>query len=205
MRPLQLQGKRFGRLLVIKPAGKSGAHNQWECLCDCGAIVIAKAGYLGAGKKLSCGCLVRDATGDRFRRHGHSSSSGQRSPTWNSWYGMIKRCRQDPLYVGRISVCERWKKFENFLADMGERPQKMTIGRIDNNGNYCPENCRWETYSQQARNRRNTPRFMFEGELLCQIEISERLGKPSYFVRRTLAMVDLSKPLTAKSFEVMSC
>src|SRR4051812_17993224 len=91
--------------------------------------------------------------------HGHRA--GRRSPTYNSWRAMIYRCTyaSHPRYAdygGRgIQVCERWRLFENFLADMGERPTDMTLDRMDANGDYSPVNCRWATLIQQRWNRRN--------------------------------------------------
>lgn len=93
-----------------------------------------------------------------------------KTPTLRSWDGMLQRCtnQRDPRYKdygGRgITVCERWLKFENFLADMGERPAETSIDRVDNSGNYTPDNCRWATRVQQQNNMRRNHLVTFEGE-----------------------------------------
>lgn len=97
------------------------------------------------------------------KTHGHSAN-GETSPTYNSWASMVQRCTNSnatsyPRYGGRgISVCLHWLKFENFLSDMGERPEGLTLDRRDNNGNYEPDNCRWATLSEQALNGRPNKR-----------------------------------------------
>lgn len=109
--------------------------------------------------------------------------SKPRTKTQNSWDAMKNRCRnashpQYANYGGRgIKVCDRWAdSFDNFLADMGERPPGMTLDRIDGNGDYCPENCRWATRSQQLRNRRDRPPIMAFGRAQQPIEWAEEFG-----------------------------
>jgi hypothetical protein len=112
--------------------------------------------------------------------HGHSKGAG--SPTYQTWRNMRSRCENPNVpayknYGGRgITVCERWKTFENFLADMGERPEGMTIERIDNDRGYEPGNCRWATYNEQARNMRSNQRITLNGETKCLTEWAEQYG-----------------------------
>jgi len=166
-------GQRYGRLTAIARAGNgSGGRVTWECQCDCGASCVATSSSLETGKTQSCGCLQseRAAEANAARaKHGHSRKGGTRrltSPEYRSWKSMLERCRNPNapnfhLYGGRgIKVCDRWtadRGFPNFLSDMGERAKGLTLDRIDVDGDYTPENCRWADASQQAKNRRNTP------------------------------------------------
>ena len=151
-----LTGQRFGKLLALEPVGEDQQGRVlWRCQCDCGHQTIVIGCNLTSGNSKSCGCVQREKLSLRRWKHGMSQSL-----TYVSWYGMIKRCedphhRSYPNYGGRgIKVCERWHSFENFLADMGERPKGTTLDRIDNNGNYCPGNCKWSTFLEQQRNKR---------------------------------------------------
>jgi hypothetical protein len=105
-----------------------------------------------------------------------------RTPTYVSWASIAPRCGNPnhpayPRYGGRgITVCERWASFENFLADMGERPAGLSLDRIDNNGNYEPGNCRWATPKEQSSNREGTRLIAWQGETLCVKEWSRRTG-----------------------------
>jgi hypothetical protein len=103
---------------------------------------------------------IRERIAAAVSTHGHTSHKGEWSPTYRSWRSMLSRClyKSQPgwaNYGGRgISVCKHWRTFENFLADMGERPDGLTLDRIDPDGNYEPDNCRWATWTEQRRNRR---------------------------------------------------
>jgi len=110
------------------------------------------------GMTRSCGCLATELKRERATTHGHATT--RTTPTYNSWAQISQRCENKNNaafnnYGGRgITVCARWRVFENFLADMGERPLGCSLDRVNNDGNYEPVNCRWATRLEQARNRR---------------------------------------------------
>lgn len=152
------QGTRFGRLVVVGNGPTKNKRRSMTCICDCGATTEPLLQTLRRGDARSCGCQMSSG----LLRHGHSKK-GHYSPTWRSWQAMKARCLNSkhhawPNYGGRgISICGRWlNSFENFLADMGERPTGTSLDRINNDGNYEPGNCRWATPSQQIANRRKS-------------------------------------------------
>ena len=148
--------KKFGRLTVVARAENTrhGAA-RWEVVCACGNVKTVRTDQLTTGSTVSCGCYAKEAAGARLRTHGRTDTF-----EFRVWTAMKKRCTYEKhpryhRYGGRgISVCKRWDKFENFLADMGECPfERGSIERKNNNRGYSPSNCIWLPKDQQSKNR----------------------------------------------------
>lgn len=164
----EIIGQRFGRLTVRRHIKKS----MWRCLCDCGKYCHVRRRSLLDGVTKSCGCLRRQIASKRNLIHGHTRNQSP-SQEFVIWSGMKQRCFNPKSisfknYGGRgISICERWISgdgkrtgYQCFFDDMGKRPSREhSIDRIDNNGNYEPDNCRWATAKQQVKNRRPTKSY----------------------------------------------
>lgn len=184
-------GLTFGRLKVIAEA-ESRHGRRSLCLCVCGKIKTVRNAYLRVGRVVSCGCKRADTP--HHLTHGHTRV-GKRSRTYNSWFGMIDRCRNPNHhayldYGGRgITVCDRWRKFANFLADMGGCPPGLSIDRYpDNNGNYEHGNCRWATHKEQNRNQRANRVLTVHGVTACLAELCDHFS-----VRRSLVEARLHR------------
>jgi hypothetical protein len=180
---INLVGQTFNRLTVLSAALDRRGRAAWVCVCVCGVITKPIAAYLlRNGDTRSCGCLGRERRLAGVTKHGHWV--GRRaSPTHQTWGDAKKRCfnprhLQYRDYGARgITMCARWAdSFQAFLDDMGEKPKGLTLGRIDNDGNYEPGNCRWETREQQGRNRTDN-QFVTLGDVrLCQADWERSLG-----------------------------
>lgn len=175
-----LRGKRFERLIAVKPEYNPKMGWSWGCLCDCGNYVLVKRDHLTSAHTKSCGCLSREKTSERMLTHGQTNTR-----VYSIWAGMKNRCQNPNLksyhyYGGRgISVCEEWEhSFESFYewAMTNGYKKKLTIDRIDVNGNYEPNNCRWATSREQANNRRSNYSVTFNGETTTLAEFSRKYG-----------------------------
>jgi len=192
-----LTGQSFSRLRVLylsgmKPYGKQKIRlSTWLCLCDCGNHHETTGRSLLAGDTKSCGCLHRYVMAHKSLAnitHGRSNT-----PEYRSWAKLKGRClnpndKSYERYGGRgIAVCDRWvNSFENFFADMGPRPSpKHSLDRINNDGDYTPENCRWATAIEQVRNSSHMRWITYKGETLCLKDWAERIGiSKSALIRR---------------------
>ena len=160
-----LPGDQYGRLTLVEPAGLVGGRPGWKCLCSCGETAFIQQKRLVSGHTKSCGCIRKEGNA---RKHGNRRR-GTTSPTYISWQAMTQRC-SDPAHDGfagyggaGVTVCERWRSFESFLADMGERPPGTTIDRIEGALGYRPGNCRWATGIEQANNKRTSRQLTLDG------------------------------------------
>jgi hypothetical protein len=185
-----LTGQKFNRLTAIgfnrkgtffsKNTGKKYYRYYWDCKCDCGNNCVIEAGKLKSGWSKSCGCYNLERISERFHIHGLSKTYME-----STRRNILDRCYKETTdfykdYGGRgITVCDRWKGkdgLKNFAEDMGERPEGTQIDRIDNNGPYSPENCRWATNKENCRNKRDTKFITFNGKTQSLPDWADELG-----------------------------
>jgi hypothetical protein len=191
-------GDRHGRLVItglnhvrITPSGIRV--KIWDCECDCGNTTTVRASDLSSGRTKSCGCLQKKLTAERSTIHGWSSIyDPEKRRAYNIWLGMKKRCyKKDDngyhLYGGRgIKICDKWlESFDNFYEDMGPSPSsEHSIDRINNDGDYCPENCRWATKIEQSNNRSDNVICSILGEDFTLAEAARTFDVPYHRVTR---------------------
>lgn len=180
-----MTGRRFGKLIVEKEFGRHGSQILWLCQCDCGGTRVSRTAYLNEGRYDSCGCLPK-------KYHRSQFGLKVKNPLYLIWRSIKMRTKPGPHQAESyrrksISLCERWKKFENFYEDMLPGYKKgLSIERIDNLGNYEPSNCKWATSKEQNRNRETNRRFTIGGETRVLSDWCEVFSVPYQMVWRKL-------------------
>ncbi len=203
---IDLTGDKYGRLTVIKIAPRvKGRGVEWVCRCDCGNEAVVRSSSLRQGNTRSCGCLAREMLVERNFKHG-KARRGKKTRLYGIWVRMRQRCN-DPNtddyegYGGRgIKVCDEWDDFlafQNWAHSNGYK-NKLTIERIDNDGDYEPNNCKWICLEKQARNKRNNHFIEFNGVCRTLAEWSEVTGIDSSLLRYRLEHWGTEKALTTK-------
>lgn len=168
MKLIDLTGRRFGRLTVLRRVPPKNKRTLWLCVCDCGGTTITDSYNLRAGHTMSCGCVQRERTSKANKTHGES----HRTRLYTIWNSMKNRCYQKSYhaykhYGGRgIHVCSEWLNSYTAFRDWSLThgyADDLTIDRIDIDGDYCPENCRWATMAEQNQNKRAPNGYKIEG------------------------------------------
>lgn len=172
----------FNRLTAIGIGGRNKRGKRlWVWRCECGQIAIVRPDKVKNGHTKSCGCFMVESARVRMTRHGATKHGERPTSEYGTWRAMLDRCNSPTSaayrYYGArgIAVCERWLKFEHFIADMGKRPDGLTLERKDTNGNYEPDNCKWATRHEQMRNTRRNVMITFNDETLCLSDWATRL------------------------------
>ena len=174
-RMVDLVGQKFDRLTVLKRVGSRYSHHIWQCKCDCGELKEISGISLKKGLSRSCGCLARE---------GNNKSHGlAKTRQYKIWANMLKRCNNPKgnryyIYGGKgIKVCDNWLKFESFWNDMKKGySDNLSIDRINNNGNYEKNNCRWATKYEQMNNRSNSVFVTYNNETKTLSQWARKIG-----------------------------
>lgn len=184
-----LTGQRFGRLVALEVVGKSNAHGVlWKCKCDCGNEKNVRSGYLLEGGTTSCGCYRHELNVSKMGNSAKwkTTHGMTKTPLHRQWCSMRQRCR-DPKstmyhrYGGRgISVCDEWQDFAKFMewAVSHGWEKGLAIDRINGDGNYCPENCRFVTQRENNRNKANLVYLTVDGVKKLLVDWADETGQP---------------------------
>lgn len=175
---IDLNGRVFGRLTILKFSHTNLTHPYWLCRCTCGNETTVLSSSLIKGNTQSCGCLGLERRTAGKRTHGMT-----KHPLYDAWINMKQRCQNSNhkhynRYGGRgIKVCERWETFDLFAGDLLPLWKKgLTLERIEVNGDYSPENCEWVTPTMQSRNKERTIKVDIRGRTMTLPEVSARYG-----------------------------
>ena len=184
-----LTGQRFNYLTVLEYAGRKGNRTMWKCLCECGNTTFVDSRSLKSGNTKACGCHQSDGWGNS-KTHGMSKTK-----IYRTWMGMKNRCYRKSNkhygnYGGRgIKVCDEWMNSFELFRDWAFKSgysEELTLDRIDNDGNYCPENCRWVDRFEQMNNTRSNHRITFNGNTMTLTEWSRKIGLPAHVLRNRI-------------------
>jgi hypothetical protein len=179
-RPSDLTGQTFNYLTVLEKATQRGHYSYFQCKCKCGTIKEVRGSNLISQQTKSCGCLLKET----LTKHGKTGT-----PAYLSWKAMNTRCnnRKFPRYIDYgargIRVCDRWRGkdgFKNFFTDLGERPKGYSLDRINNDGNYEPENCRWSDKYTQANNARSNNLITYKNQTKTLSQWARVMGLGRY-------------------------
>ena len=186
-----LSGQRFGRLIAIKVSGKAlNGNMMWECKCDCGNTTYVHSTSLVSGSTVSCGCYHRERVHETKYKHGETKTR-----LYRIWSGMFSRCYGSrPKFVSaytsrNIRVCDDWKdylSFRDWAKSNGYRDD-LTLDRIDVNGNYEPQNCRWATQKTQQNNRTNNHLLTYNGKTQTMSQWADELGVRAMAIQHRIA------------------
>lgn len=177
---VDLTNQRYGRLTIIKYAYSKNDRKYWHCKCDCGNEKVISSHDIRLGRTKSCGCLKKENSANMLRTHGATDTR-----LYHIWCSMKQRClkptsnKHKKNYFDRgICICDEWTVFENFQKWALENgyQDNLTIDRIDNNGNYCPENCRWVDYKTQANNKSSNRLITYNGETKTVAQWADKIG-----------------------------
>lgn len=214
-RTKNLIGQRFGRWVVLEFAGYKNNKAHWFCKCDCGKEKIVCGKNLTLGKTKSCGCLHNEQLVEYFTKHGARSKEKDKTERlYFTWKNMKSRCFNSSSkyyhrYGGRgINICDEWKNsyvaFKEWAISSGYS-EKLTIERIDNNGIYCPENCRWATVKEQSRNRSTNIFLEYKGKTYILKDLATALGVDRKKLKRRIdngmTVEQAISDIKAKEFE----
>lgn len=180
MKRMDITGQKFHRITALEYVGNDKHKKSlWRGKCDCGTEVVVEGSALVSGNTKSCGCYNLEVCSERAKTHGMTGTR-----VYMTWANMKRRCYEETNeqykdYGGRgIKVCDEWHKFESFYAwaKSSGYNDTLTIDRIDNNGNYCPENCKWSTYKENCRNKGNNRLLTYNGQSLPLSQWAEITG-----------------------------